>query len=305
MGGLSASVQVASALEDVEPSTERALLADGGSVCNPPLISLLQRRVETVVCFCNVGDRLPPAAEWDPRRLPVHTDFSDDVPPLFGLSHPTARRSAHKVTERNAVFRSADFVRLIDGLHASQRAGRGGVCATRLTTVANAWWGIPAGQEVTVVWCYLCRAAEWETALPAEVRKALPERAGAEDPASSGAVAQERRQRRGGGADAKPASRARKRDVLKSAAQQCVQPAGGGPLDGFPQYPLTRLRLPAEQVRTACARMLNVPAHCRLSDPAPFATQVGALHQLSGWVVTEHAALLKEHLQAVRVAPPP
>jgi hypothetical protein len=35
-----------------------------------------------------------------------------------------------------------------------------------LETVANAWWGIPAGQRVSVTWCYLAAAPEWAAQLP-------------------------------------------------------------------------------------------------------------------------------------------
>ncbi|KAL1524575.1 hypothetical protein AB1Y20_019465 [Prymnesium parvum] len=229
-----------------EPAREM-LLADGGSLANPPLIALLQRGVHTLLCFANVGERLPPATEWDPDALAVHPDFSDDLPAFFGLRHPKAADSDAKWTERNAVFESAGFAPLVRALQLSQSRGRGAVAATEHTTVDNSWWGVAAGRRVRVVWFYICRAAEWEAQLPPEVRAALPREA-----------------------EAAPilAARASPAELVRSVLEN-MRPARGGrvSLDSFPQYPLTRLQLSAEQA--------------------------AALHQLSGWVVLEHADLIR------------
>ena len=230
-------------------ATGEVLLADGGSICNPPLIPLLQRGVETVLAFFNVGERLPPATEWDPFTQPLHEAFSDDLPAFFGVAS-TQTPSMSKMTDQNTVFERSAFAPLVRQLQQSQAAGRGAVASVRLRTVANEWWGISAGQQVTVIWFYICEAQQWEHSLPLAVRSVLRE--GRERTAAK-----------------KPllASRTQPREVILSAARNAV-PRAAGRLDGFPQYPLTRLHL----------------TH----------VQAGALHQLSAWVVSKNAAILKE-----------
>jgi hypothetical protein len=53
----------------------------------------------------------------------------------------------------------------------AQAAGNGIVTTTRLTTVANPWWGVAAGVEVNVTWILLGRTLNWEAELPPDIRK--------------------------------------------------------------------------------------------------------------------------------------
>jgi len=53
------------------------------------------------------------------------------------------------------------------------RKGTGAVATVKLTTVANEWWGIPAGMEITCTWVYLSRLPSWEERLPAETHEAV------------------------------------------------------------------------------------------------------------------------------------
>ena len=71
------------------------------------------------------------------------------------------------------MFPRRDFAVVAEALQAAQAAGAGCVVTTRLVTVANAWWGVPAGRVVHITWVYLCRAPEWEAQLPEETRKRL------------------------------------------------------------------------------------------------------------------------------------
>lgn len=145
------------------PRATEFLYADGGCVMNPALISLLQRRVRRIVAFCNFQTRLKPRAEWDPyTRAPTPADISEEVPSFFGM----ALDSAAWCFARNAVFAQADFAPVVAALQDAAAAGRGAVATVEMETVANAWWGIPAGQRVTVTWCYLAAAPEWAAQLP-------------------------------------------------------------------------------------------------------------------------------------------
>jgi hypothetical protein len=145
------------------PRATEFLYADGGCVANPALISLLQRRVARCVLFCNFQTPLRPRKEWDPYgRPPTPSDISEEIPSFFGMVLDSAAWSF----ARNAVFARADFPRVVAALQDAAAAGAGAVATTELTTVANSWWGIPAGQRVTVTWCYLAAAPAWAERLP-------------------------------------------------------------------------------------------------------------------------------------------
>jgi hypothetical protein len=145
------------------PRATEFLYADGGCVANPALISLLQRRVARVVLFCNFQTPLKPRGEWDPFvRPPTPSDISEEIPSFFGMVLDSAAWSF----ARNAVFARTDFPRVVAALQDAAAAGAGAVATLELVTVANSWWGIPAGQRVTVTWCYLAAAPAWAERLP-------------------------------------------------------------------------------------------------------------------------------------------
>lgn len=231
------------------------LLGDGASLTNPPLISLLQRRVTRILVCLNIGDALPTRAEWDPRASPPPESFSDDLPPFFGVR---TRETPAKWTERNQVFPTEDFAPLVAKLQESDASGSGAVARTTLTTVVNGWWGVPAGLQVEVVWVYLTRALRWEARLPAPVRESLPQP---------------------GGAAGLQASRAGAIELIGSALANARVPASNSRLVGFPQYPLSRLELPP--------------------------VQAAALHQLCGWTLLEHRAMLLDALGGFAPTEPP
>ena len=52
----------------------------------------------------------------------------------------------------------------------AQSTGNGAVATVSLTTVANEWWGVPAGHDVNVTIVYLSRSKLWEDLLPNETR---------------------------------------------------------------------------------------------------------------------------------------
>ena len=67
-------------------------------------------------------------------------------------------------------FPSEAWVPLAHKLQRAQAEGRGIVVSERLTTVSNEFYGIPAGHEVTIVWVYLGRVAQWEARLSEEMQ---------------------------------------------------------------------------------------------------------------------------------------
>ena len=70
----------------------------------------------------------------------------------------------------NQVFASADFQPLLDGLWASTGGNESNapVFTQPLVTVANDWFGIPAGRSVTVLWMYLGMAQNWRAEIKDE-----------------------------------------------------------------------------------------------------------------------------------------
>ena len=85
----------------------------------------------------------------------------------------------------NQVFHEHDYAVVINALQDAQAQGSGAVATTALRTVENAFWGIPAGFNVTVMWIYLGRAFQWEAQLPPELKRLVvpsPGKTGKWDP---------------------------------------------------------------------------------------------------------------------------
>jgi len=75
--------------------------------------------------------------------------------------------------ERNQVFAASDFAPVVAALQAAQQVGKGIITTFRLTTVSNAWWGIPAGFTASVTFVYLGRLSRWEQRLRPELKELL------------------------------------------------------------------------------------------------------------------------------------
>ena len=75
----------------------------------------------------------------------------------------------------NQVFASSDFDTLLDGLWQSTGGNESNppVFTQQLVTVANDWFGIPAGRSVTVLWMYLGMAQNWRAEMTERVRLSL------------------------------------------------------------------------------------------------------------------------------------
>lgn len=219
------------------------LLGDGGACQNMPLPLLLGLSdgppVRRCLCIFNVGEALPPIAGPPPRpsrtpsssaAAPADENAADDGPfcedfgALFGVRAASAASNLNKDLARSQVFERRHWRPLVRALQESASRGEGAVATTKLTTVRNRWWNVEAGRDVTVTWMYICRAPEWEQALPAATRAELP-------PASRGAT-----NRLGDASRAGPLRFAKTlvADVTSRRRRR---------LDSFPQYPLTRLRL--------------------------------------------------------------
>lgn len=141
------------------PAAQDFDVGDGGVLENYGLISLLLRRLETVVVFINTD--VPLGLDYDPTG-PIRKSVIDSyLPPLFGLQDP----SLGTATLNNQVFATTDYAKVVRELQAAKRSGGAVMAVTSLTTIENRWWGVPAGHEVRVCWMYLDRSAKWEASI--------------------------------------------------------------------------------------------------------------------------------------------
>lgn len=141
------------------PAAQDFDVGDGGVLENYGLISLLLRRLETAIVFINTD--VPLSLDYDPAG-PVSASVIDSyLPPFFGLQDPSLGTS----TQNNQVFATADYAKVVRELQAAKRSGGAVMAVTKLTTIENRWWGVPAGQEVRVCWMYLDRSAQWEASI--------------------------------------------------------------------------------------------------------------------------------------------
>lgn len=157
-------------------SSTPSYFCDGGSYENMPLINFLQRKVRKVVLFYTSFRALMPSDQWDPYTQPFSADkLTDDLAALFGVLDPAQSKfySRNFEVERNQVFAQDDFAPVVAALQAAQQEGRGIVASFELNTVANEWWGIPAGQAVSLTVAYLGRLSVWESRLGPEMKTLL------------------------------------------------------------------------------------------------------------------------------------
>lgn len=160
---------------DPLPATKKWLFGDGGSYENIPLINFLQRKVEKIVLFFNSETALQPASKWDVEHdAPDASQISDTFSGFFGVLPPYKDYELRAFRlEKNQVFAKEDYAGVIKGLQAAQDKGHGIVHTATLTTVANAWWGIPAGFSAQVTFVYLGRLRAWESLLSPELKALL------------------------------------------------------------------------------------------------------------------------------------
>lgn len=163
-------------------------VADGAGVSNTNIISLLQRKVHRIVAVVSSSVPLQGSDNWDPTVGELSKDDIDfTVPAWFGQIATDLNdidRSSFDL-ENSQVFPESDYVPFIKGLQAAQKVGKGNIYIHRHTTVANAKYGIKAGQEVEMVWIYHGRCFEWESRLSDDMYDRVTPRRNKDDPANT------------------------------------------------------------------------------------------------------------------------
>jgi hypothetical protein len=161
---------------DLVPSGSTTFFADGGSYENIPLISFLQRRVEKIILFFNSVTPLQMSSNWDVAANQTYDDqVSDCLSSFFGVVEEYLPWYGNRSFEyeKNQVYSVQDYITVIQGLQAAQASGQGIITTQRLTTIENAWWGIPAGITSEVTFVYLGRVKNWESLLSSEMKAYL------------------------------------------------------------------------------------------------------------------------------------
>lgn len=149
-------------------TTASEKFADGGSLDNTGVTSmLLYPEVTSIIAFVNTSTPMS-----QDKHGTVIVD--KEVAALFGfqgysdktLSYaPFTSGDTTDLFRMNKVFSSDDFTALLDGLWQSSGGDESNapVFTQQLVTVANDWFGIPAGRSVTVLWMYLGMAQNWRS----------------------------------------------------------------------------------------------------------------------------------------------
>lgn len=139
--------------------------ADGGNLENYGIISLIQRKVKKIVVFINTSS-------------PIDTTF------VAGQSAPTAKTidydfytlfADYKYEDftANQIFSKEDFVNVFNQFKKCIRDSTTVLARVKTKTITNDWWGIPAGQEVEILWIYNYSVPKWEDQLNSTIRNEL------------------------------------------------------------------------------------------------------------------------------------
>ncbi|MEO6218439.1 MAG: hypothetical protein ABIO86_20600 [Sphingomonas sp.] len=154
-------------------ATASEKFADGGSLDNTGVTSmLLYPDVTSIIAFVNSSTPMS-----QDKNGTVIVD--KEVAALFGfqgysdktLSYaPFTSSDTSDLFRMNQVFSSDDFTAMLDGLWQSSGGNESNapVFTQQLVTVANDWFGIPAGRSVTMLWMYLGMAQNWRNEITAE-----------------------------------------------------------------------------------------------------------------------------------------
>ena len=152
-------------------------LGDGAATgVSLPIHQLIARGVTKVIAFANndnpfVADK----SKWSPKNgspnFVADASIDGTTPLWFGIeTFQTKYGSIDYDTSHSQIFPTSEWADFIDCLQDAANSGKGTFCKKTMTTVANAWWGIPSGMEIELAYFYLKASEEYEKLLPAETK---------------------------------------------------------------------------------------------------------------------------------------
>jgi len=141
-----------------QPAAQLFDFGDGGNLENYGLIPLIMRGVQKVLLFINT--ETPLSLSYDPTTATAaRDDLDENLPPLFGI--PVTGPFGKVAPDSNQVFPASDYAPLIQALQALKQKGEPMVVAQTHAIQANAYWGVPAGGTIDVLYIYLDRVEAW------------------------------------------------------------------------------------------------------------------------------------------------
>eukprot|EP00516_Mucochytrium_quahogii_P000114 CAMPEP_0203759662 /NCGR_PEP_ID=MMETSP0098-20131031/12767_1 /ASSEMBLY_ACC=CAM_ASM_000208 /TAXON_ID=96639 /ORGANISM=" , Strain NY0313808BC1" /LENGTH=615 /DNA_ID=CAMNT_0050652769 /DNA_START=1063 /DNA_END=2906 /DNA_ORIENTATION=- len=146
-------------------------VADGGAIEFLGLLPMLQRGMTKVAVFVQENVPLPSRKVFDACNA---TDFSPawnstTLNPLFGQKITSAVGS----WVHNRVFKTSEYFDLVCEFQKKHESGKAAIVTSTHQLLANDWWGIEGGKNVTIVWFYLNRAEDFIKELPKETQDEL------------------------------------------------------------------------------------------------------------------------------------
>jgi hypothetical protein len=147
-----------------------SFFADGGNLENTGVASMLTySNITSIIAFVNVDTAL---SQGTGNSIVVDSS----LPSLFGFQAYSASvlngyapiAGYTGPFQFSQVFPSTAFAELQQGLWKASGSGKhsgAAIFEQQLTTVANPWFGVPGGQQVTVLWVYLNYASDWYQAI--------------------------------------------------------------------------------------------------------------------------------------------
>jgi len=126
--------------------------------------------------FLNGNVPLQPPSKWNPYTdAPLDEQVSNSLSSLFGVyENLTATWQLRSFDlSRNQMWSADDWAPVASELQEAQAQGNGIIVTKSLTTIENAWWGIPAGITSEITFVYLGRLSKWESQLSAEMKEML------------------------------------------------------------------------------------------------------------------------------------
>lgn len=170
--------------EEVKPDFTHMMFGDGGSYQDVPLINFMQRGVPKIMSFYDTSTPLEPFEDWDVNTdAPSLDQITNDLSCFFGVLTANDPRWMNRSfeMERNQVFATSDYSRVVTALQTAQQVGTGIFATFNLTTVENTWWGIPAGKTFEITFAYLGRLKQWESLLSPEMQALVVPQENADD----------------------------------------------------------------------------------------------------------------------------
>jgi hypothetical protein len=154
--------------------------ADGGNLEQSGVAAALAYEdIDNIIAFTNTVQ----AIKQDRSGIIV---VDDSIPPLFGYQpyvsgagyqpYGGSLNPGNPLLQNSQVFPSSEFQPLLDNLWSAGGSGcyqNSPVYLQSLTTLANPWFGVAAGRQVSVLWVYLERVKAWYDQLSPAVKEIL------------------------------------------------------------------------------------------------------------------------------------